>query len=94
MTLTGEGQYNINALKEIEADDSFLTLNDDIRGCRISEESHDDCTTRLYLDNMRQKCDCLPFAVASQDDTTCSTPKLVDCGEPVRRMNYTGQCLR
>ena len=67
MTLTGEGQYNINALKEIKATDSFLTLDDEIRGCRSSEESHDDCTTRLYLDNMRQKCDCLPFSVASQE---------------------------
>ena len=94
MTLTGEGEYNINALKEIKATDSFLTLDDEIRGCRSSEESHDDCTTRIYLDNMRQKCDCRPFSVGSQEDTTCSTPKLIDCGEPVRRMNYTGQCLR
>ena len=68
MTLTGEGQYNINALKEIEATDSFLSLDDEIRGCRISEESHDDCTTRLYVDNMRQKCGCLPFTISSQEE--------------------------
>ena len=68
MTLTGEGQYNINALKEIEATDSFLSLDDEIRGCRNSEESHDDCTTRLYVDNMRQKCGCLPFTISSQEE--------------------------
>ena len=68
MTLTGEGQYNINALKEIEATDSFLSLDDETRGCRISDESHDDCTTRLYMDNMRQKCGCLPFSIASQEE--------------------------
>ena len=76
MTLTGEGQYNINALKEIEATDSFLSLDDETRGCRISDESHDDCTTRLYMDNMRQKCGCLPFSIASQEEVVlelCST---------------------
>ena len=76
MTLTGEGQYNINSLKEIRATNSFLTLDDDIRGCRISGESHDDCTTRLYIDNMRQKCGCLPFSIATQDEahTLYDTP--------------------
>ena len=68
MTLTGEGQYNINSLKEIRATESFLTLDADIRGCRISGESHDDCTTRLFLENMRQKCGCLPFSIATQDE--------------------------
>ena len=68
MTLTGEGQYNINSLKEIVATDSFLSLDENIRGCRISGESHDDCTTRLFIDNMRQTCRCLPFSMASQDE--------------------------
>ena len=68
MTLTGEGQYNINTLKETESTESFLTLDDEIRGCRISEESHDDCTTRVYIDNMRQKCGCLPFSIAIQEE--------------------------
>ena len=74
MTLTGEGQYNINALKEIEATDSFLSLDDEIRGSRNSEESHDDCTTRLYVDNMRQKCGCLPFTISSLEVRTFLGP--------------------
>ena len=67
MTLTGEGQFNLNSLEKIEATDSFLALDDEIRGCSFSGESHDDCTTRIYVDNMRQKCGCLPFAIATQE---------------------------
>ena len=67
ITLTGEGQYNLHTLQQIKATESFLSLDGDIRGCRISTESHDDCTTRLYIEHMKLKCGCLPYSIAKQE---------------------------
>ena len=33
--LVGEGQYNLNALTQIEITDSYLALDEDVRGVRI-----------------------------------------------------------
>ena len=70
ITLTGEGQYNLHTLQHIKTTDSFLSLNDDIRGCRISTESHDDCTTRLYIECMKLECGCLPFSIATKQEVS------------------------
>ena len=53
MTLTGEGQFNLNSLNEIEITEAFTSLDDETKGCRISEESHDDCTTREGFKNLQ-----------------------------------------
>ena len=60
--LTGEGEYNLNILKEIEVTESFNELDEDVRECQ-NKETYDECTTRHYIEEARQKCGCLPFAI-------------------------------
>ena len=56
--LSGEGKFNLNIVKEIKVTDSFLGLHQSVRGCQ-NETSQDDCTTKHYLDSMKQHCGCL-----------------------------------
>ena len=63
VVLSGTGEYNLNVLKEIEVTDSFLSLDKKERGCQ-NEETYANCTTRLYIDAMINKCGCLPLAIS------------------------------
>ena len=60
--LPGEGQYNLNSLKEIKFVDSFLELDESVRNCQ-NQESYENCTTRLYINALKQKCGCLPLSI-------------------------------
>ena len=42
--------------------EDFLGLDEDDRKCQY-EEPLNNCTTRQYLDTMREKCGCLPFNI-------------------------------
>ena len=64
--LTGEGEYNLNIIKEEEVTESFLGMDQSVRGCQ-NEEHYDECTTRQYINNMREKCGCLPLSIALSD---------------------------
>ena len=59
--MSGEGQFNLNILKEYTVTDDFLDLDLVSRGCQ-NVESHDSCTTRIYQRMMMDKCGCVPFA--------------------------------
>ena len=63
MQLNGEGDYNLNSIKYEEVTESFLGLDQDVRGCQ-NEEHYDECTTRHYIENMKEKCGCLPLSIA------------------------------
>ena len=58
----GEGEYNVNVLKEIKVSESYLGMDQDDRKCQ-NEEPLYNCTTRRYLDNLMEKCGCLPFNI-------------------------------
>ena len=60
--LSGEGEYNLNILKEVEVTESFNELDEKVRGCQ-NKETYDECTTRHNIEETRQKCGCLPFAI-------------------------------
>ena len=60
--LFGEGQYNLHSMKEIKVTDSFLSLDSDARNCQ-NVETYNDCNTRLHLENVWQKCGCLPLSL-------------------------------
>ena len=62
VVLIGEGEYNINVIKEIQATESFLELDEDIRKCQ-TKEPLSNCTTRQYIDTIVRKCGCLPFNI-------------------------------
>ena len=60
--LVGEGEYNLNALKEIKSTESYLGLDEGVRECQ-NDEPQDNCTTRQYVDSLLQQCGCLPFNI-------------------------------
>ena len=67
MGLFGEGQYNLHSMKEISVTDSFMGLHRDTRKCQNIEE-YDQCRTRLYLENLRQKCGCIPLSIKLSEE--------------------------
>ena len=62
VVLVGEGEYNLNVVKEIEVTDSYMGLDQDVRGCQ-NKEPYDDCTTKIYMDTIIGECGCLPFNI-------------------------------
>ena len=62
VSLFGEGQYNLNNIKEIAVTSSFMGLDKDNRKCQ-NIETYDDCKTRLYIEHLRQECKCLPLSL-------------------------------
>ena len=62
----GDGQYNLNALKEIVVTDSYLGLPQDTIRCQ-SNEPLDNCTTRQYRDSILGMCGCLPAVLRTEN---------------------------
>ena len=62
VVLSGEGQYNLNILKEIDGTSSYNALSQGITGCQ-NKESVGECTTRSYKEKLRKNCGCLPLAI-------------------------------
>ena len=62
MSFLGEGEYNLNNLKEIMITDSYLGLEQHIRGCQ-NQEPVFNCTTRNYIEAVIKNCGCLPLII-------------------------------
>ena len=62
MKFVGEGEYNLNVLKEISVTDSYLGLDQEDRHCQ-NKEPHGNCTTRQYRKTYLQKCGCVPLNI-------------------------------
>ena len=75
--LIGQGEYNLNALKEISVTDDFLGLDQDVRQCQ-HEEPLNNCTTRQYLDTMLGECGCLPFNIGFLQKVCSYLQKLME----------------
>ena len=60
--LVGEGKYNLNAVKEIKVKESFIGLDESVRGCQ-TEEAIEDCKTRNYISTVLKQCECLPLSI-------------------------------
>ena len=55
----------MNSLKEIEFTNSFYELDNKVRKCQNykGNSTYDTCTTKYFMEQMRLKCGCLPFAI-------------------------------
>ena len=64
--LIGEGKYKLDAVKEITVTESFLEMDLDVRKCQ-NEEPMEECTTRHYINDLLQQCDCLPLSISTSN---------------------------
>ena len=63
--MIGEGEYNLNALREIRVTQSFLEMEEMDRGCQIVETIQD-CSTRHHINSLTEECICLPLSLGLQ----------------------------
>ena len=56
-------------MEEIVAKDSLLTLDEKVRRCQ--ENSQEECTNKKYTDDLRDKCQCLPFQLRFLAEKVC-----------------------
>ena len=63
--LNGEGEYNLNNLKEIMVTDSFLELDENVKGCH--NKSAFSCSTQKHIDTFLDECGCLPLNMKLSD---------------------------
>ena len=68
MKLNQEKKYDLNVIKEIAVTDSFLNLDDDIRGCQV--QTFEECATKIYQTKLLNNCQCLPFQIRMTDDVS------------------------
>ena len=61
--LIGEGEYKIDAWKEIHVTESYLGLDKDVMKCQ-NEESIQSCQTEDYVERLLKVCGCLPYELA------------------------------
>ena len=66
LILNGEGEYNLNSVKEIKTTQAYLNLNKNLIGCQ-SEEIFENCTTHENLNHYLQNCECLPLGIRKTD---------------------------
>ena len=60
--LVGEGEYNLNVIKEIKVTESCHGLGRHVTECQ-NEEDIEDCTTRQYIDSYIKQCGCIPISI-------------------------------
>ena len=75
LLLIGEGEYNLNALKEIKVTDSYLGLDQGTRECQIDEPFYN-CTTRHFVDTILKECGCLPPNLGHSYQVSLIRPKI------------------
>ena len=65
--LQDEGDYNLNVLKEVLVTDFFHGMDRADKECQ-NKEAQEDCTTRQYIGNILQKCQCLPLSIITSNN--------------------------
>ena len=61
ITIYGDGIYSLNGIQEITGTDSFMNMDQIIRGCNIRvSENVEDCTSRKFQESIVEDCGCSP----------------------------------
>ena len=64
ITLYGEGNYALTAIKSISVTEEFLGLGERTTNCQ-TEEFRADCLSRRYRAKLVDTCHCVPFTMRS-----------------------------
>jgi len=82
LELSLDMEHNLNVIKEIKVTDSFLSLDEYIRGCK--KGSYDECSSRNYMNTLLNKCQCLPFQLSLTNKTQLCTAEDLDCVSSIK----------
>ena len=63
-TAEGPGRHAMSALKRMTGTKSFEKLPDEQKKCHI--HNREECYTQKYLEQVKNKCGCLPWALATK----------------------------
>ena len=58
----GEGNYNLNDIKEVKVTDDFHNLEESVKNCQ-NHEPIEACITRRYVESILEMCNCLPLRI-------------------------------
>ena len=67
----GEGNYAISVVKEIKVTYEYLGMDENVRNCQ-SIEPFENCTSKLYMDTVKEKCNCIPFSLKNFNEDVVS----------------------
>ena len=67
--MIGEGEFNLDDFRQIGITESYLGLDPVLKGCQNEEPLHN-CTTRLYIQKLLEKCDCLPLNLRTSNEVS------------------------
>ena len=70
LKLSFESIYNLNNIKEVSVTDAFVNLDEKTRGCS-NDFTFDECTTKLYVNAVIGKCNCLPIKMGISKEVSC-----------------------
>ena len=73
LKLSVDMEHYLNVIKEISVTDSFLSLNEHMKGCQ--EEPTDECTNRKYKTTILNQCNCLPFQLRWNEEVNSISKK-------------------
>ena len=66
LRLVGDGDYNLNLLKEVSTTDDFLTLPLEKRKCQEITDFQS-CFSNSSVNSLKKNCNCLPFNVVPEN---------------------------
>ena len=82
----GGGNIRIKGVKQVQVTNDYLRLDMKTRGCQ-NDNTYEVCVTDLYLDSLREKCNCLPFNLkhfGKQDDSNTVFRSIKWVKHPIR----------
>ena len=92
LILNGEGNYNLNVVKEMKVTDSFIGLPHGVKQCQ-NKEVYLDCKTKEFLEALVNTCMCLPFSLKYFNDSNisiCNSTQII-CAQETK--NLESKCL-
>ena len=92
LILHGEGNYNLNVVKEMKVTDSFMGLPQGVKQCQ-NKEDYLDCKTEEYLEALVNTCMCLPFGLKYFNDSNISICNATQMACARETKNLESKCL-
>merc|ERR1712126_234912 len=78
LELSLDSSYNLNVITEVTVTASFLSLQENVRNCQ-EKDSLAGCMSKIYIDDLKDTCKCLPLKLGLQDEAPMCRPDQMEC---------------